>query len=95
MKWRYQPVWADSNGERTFGLCEVYLDADGKLEMWTESMEMGAIGNDMEDLVGTCARMLVDAQKWVPVEHAALQVGETFAQTGVDVRQLEIQFGVR
>lgn len=95
MSWRYQPVWSDNNSERMFGICEVYLDTHGKLAMWTESMEMAPIGDDIEDLTKTCAMMLVDAQKWVPVEHATMHVGMTFAQTEVDVRQLEIQFGVR
>ncbi len=95
MRWRYQPVWADYGDERAFGICEVYLDADGKLEMWTESMEIAPGGDDAEGLVKDCARMLVDAQKWLPVEHAAMEMGMTFTQTDADVRQLEIQFGVR
>lgn len=95
MKWRYQPVWAGHGDERIFGICEVYFDDDGKLENWTESMAISPSGDPVEELIQDCAMMLVDTQKWVPVEHAAIKVGMTFVQTGVDVRQLEIDFGVR
>src|SRR6478609_2507378 len=33
--WRYQPVYRDDPGGQTITLCEVYLDADGRLEGWT------------------------------------------------------------
>ncbi len=79
MKWRYQPVWADFQGERTYSLVEVYLDDDGKLDCWTaEPAVEVALGNDQEDLIAELTHMAEDARKWKPVDWADLKVGMTF-----------------
>jgi len=80
MSWRYQPVWFDhDNGERTYLLCEVYFDDDGKLSKWTVEPAMPVYGvDDVQDLRGSLTHMLADAYRWKPVAHSDLKVGTTF-----------------
>lgn len=82
MSWRYQPVWVDDGDQRIFSLCEVFLDADGKLRSWSEAQEIAPMGASViEDLIESLKLMLADAGKWEPVEFAELAVGMTFKRT--------------
>ena len=79
MSWRYQPVYIEHNVDdeviKEFSLCEVYLDSNDKLEMWTEKHEIAPHGNDIEDLVGSVELMLNDARRWKAVPFESLRVG--------------------
>lgn len=87
--WRYQPVWAEHNGEKVYSLCEVYFDGDGRLEHWTESPAMLPQGiGDVQELRGDLTRMLMDAYKWEAVEFKTLAPGMSFRRA-VTQEQME------
>ena len=81
--WRYQAVYiehdtADKEKTADFSICEVYLDKDGKLEMWTESHKMSPHGETLEELAEDLQFMTDDVRKWKPVPFNSLQVGMNF-----------------
>ena len=78
MSWHYLPVYVQHEKHRSYSLCEVYLDAHGKLDSWTEAMAVAPVGNDIPDLVGALNLMLQAAQKYEPVEYGTLKSGMTF-----------------
>lgn len=86
--WRYQPVFVLYGDEMVFSLCEVYFDADGGLEGWTEEPAMIPQGTTMEELSNDLAMMMGDLFKWKPVAHSALKVGMRFEPTGVNVEAM-------
>jgi len=73
--WRYQPVCRDDPGGQVITLCEVYLDADGRLEGWTENPAITPQGGTIADLIGDLFYMQMDATEWVPVSFDALSSG--------------------
>ena len=76
MTWRYQPVYVEhESGERTYSLCEVYFDAAGRLERWTQEPMMTPSGHDIADLTGTLGLMLRAARRWEPVLFSDLHTG--------------------
>jgi len=84
--WRYQAVYVERNIEENeksleFSICEVYLDKDGKLEMWTEDSKMSPFGNSIDELTNDLQFMINDVQKWKPVPFNSLQVGMDFKRT--------------
>ena len=77
--WRYQPVdYQDISGDTVFGLCEVYLDGDGRLESWTENKHIEPLGESLSELTGDLTRMLFDAGRWRPVAYSDLCAGYQF-----------------
>ena len=81
--WRYQAVYIERDIGKNekyleYSICEVYLDKDGKLEMWTEDHKMSPYGNTLKELKGDLKFMLDDVRKWKPVDFNSLQVGITF-----------------
>jgi len=79
MTWHYQPVYVESDGERAYSLCEVYLDDDGLLDSWTASRNIAAHGTDSADaLLADLERMIHDVRRWEPVEFDTLTVGMRF-----------------
>ena len=80
MNWRYQPIYYMSGGSPVYGLAEVYLDDDGRLENWTESTHIEASGGTLNELTADLNRMVVDAYRWVPVVYSDLRVGYKFEQ---------------
>lgn len=76
--WRYQPVWKDFGEQRVYSLCEVYIDADGKLESWTDDPAMIPQGEEPDELRMDLTHMLMDSMRWVPVAVDTLTVGMTF-----------------
>ncbi len=61
-------------------MCEVYLDDQDRLVNWTEELAVAPVGNDVEDLCLSMARMWVDAMCWVPVPSDSLAVGMEFSR---------------
>lgn len=81
--WRYQAVFieretAENEKALEYSICEVYLDKDEKLEMWTENYQISPHGDTVDELLGDLQYMIDDARKWKPVNFNSLQVGMTF-----------------
>ena len=77
--WRYQAVYNGDDDElRTFSICEVYLDKNGKLETWTENSSIAPSGWTLEELTGDLRLMLNDISRWKPVLFDSLQIGMIF-----------------
>ena len=81
--WRYQAVYnvkeiEDGKKHYTFSVCEVYLDEDGKLCMWTEDAFMKPIGEIHAELIQDLEHMLKDVKEWEPVRFDSLEEGMTF-----------------
>ena len=81
--WRYQAVYIEHNTdepEKTleFSICEVYLDKDDKLEMWTESRQISPMGDTIDELLGDLQLMIDDVRNWKPVGFNSLSVGMAF-----------------
>ena len=78
--WRYQVVYTinEYNKEREYSLCEVYLDENEKLEMWTENHAMRPYGDNEKELIEDLKIMLSDAKKWEAVPFQSLETGMTF-----------------
>ena len=81
--WRYQLVYTvnEHSELREYSICEIYLDENGKLKMWTESPAMRPYGNDEEELIGDLQLMLNDARSWDAVPFDALEKGITFKRS--------------
>lgn len=75
MPWRYQPVFTEQDGERTYSLCEVYFDEAGAFKGWSENEMVAPGGAELEELTGELTRMLVDAMSYVPVRFSDLKPG--------------------
>ena len=76
---RYQPVWTfDDRGVPVYFLCEVDLDAAGRLVAWRRTPNMGALGSDQTELIGDLSYMFADAVRWKPVALDDLKPGMTF-----------------
>lgn len=88
MGWRYQPIWWEDSGGRTFGICEMTLDQHDRLTGWDAEPFSWPQGDDMGQLTNDLVRMLVDAYRWQPVAYADLRVGMTF-EKAIDTRQAE------
>lgn len=78
MSWRYQPVFTEQDGLRSYSLCEVYFDAEGNFNGWTETEAIAPGGEEIEELSGDLARMMVDALSWEPVRFSDLKSGMVF-----------------
>jgi len=79
---RYQMVWtADRQGMRTYFLCEIDLDASGRLLAWHSDVERVAIGATEAELIGNLSYMFADAVGWKPVALDELKPGMTFDLT--------------
>ncbi|MCL2357076.1 MAG: hypothetical protein FWC70_07960 [Defluviitaleaceae bacterium] len=77
--WRYQVVIViRDNGSEEYSFCEIYLDKDGKLKGWTENLHIAAVGNDLDDLIGSLELMISDARQWKPVLAEDLKLGMVF-----------------
>jgi hypothetical protein len=84
--WRYQAVYIERDADENekileFSICEVYLDKDGKLKMWTESHRMSPYGETIDELIGDLQFMIDDVRKWQPVPFNSMQVGMDFERT--------------
>lgn len=77
MPWRYQPVFEDQDGERSFYMCEVYFDDAGNFNRWSD-MGVSPGGEDLEDMTADMTRMLVDAYSWKPARFSELRPGYVF-----------------
>ena len=88
MSWRYQPIWWEDTGGRTFGLCEMFFDQSDHLTSWNAEPFTWPQGDDMEQLTNDIVRMLVDAYRWRPVAFAELRAGMTF-EKAIDNKQAE------
>ncbi len=86
--WRYQPVLVRQGEESYLSLCEVYLDAEGRLSAWT-GPGMSPQGNDAEDLEGDLANMLAETRRWAAVPRDELKVGMAFEERAVADRAAE------
>jgi hypothetical protein len=51
---RYQPVFIEQDGDRSYSLCEVYFDDAGNLTGWTESEKIALGREDIEVLRQIC-----------------------------------------
>ena len=85
MAWHYQPVYtiretSSGNPIKEYTICEVYLDADDKLELWTESHEINPFGESVEELLTDLEMMSNDCKRWMPVEFTALTPGMIFEE---------------
>ena len=78
MTWRYQAVWCEHEKDRAYTICEVNLDDAGRLEYWTESPEMSASGDSLEELQRDLGRMCQACRDWEPVAFERLRPGMTF-----------------
>jgi hypothetical protein len=80
MGWRYQPVFTEQDGERSYSLslCEVYFDNAGNLTGWTESEKIAPGREDIEVLTADLSRMMVDAMSNEPMRFSDLKSGMTF-----------------
>lgn len=78
MTWRYQPVWIGPPEDPSYSLTEVYLDAEGRLENWTQTEAITPTGNSIDDLTAELGRMQEDANNYKPVAFSALKVGMVF-----------------
>ena len=87
MGWRYQPVFTEQDGERSYSLCEVYFDDAGNLTGWTESEMIAPGGEDIEVLTADLSRMMVDAMSYEPMRFSDLKSGMTFKPQGFNGRQ--------
>ena len=81
--WRYQAVFGENENDfdgtcNVYTICEVYLDADGKLEFWTESEAIAASGETIEELTADLQLMLKDISTWQPIHFDSLEIGMTF-----------------
>lgn len=75
MAWRYQPVFTEQDGERSYTLCEVYFDDLGFLTDWTENEMVAPGGAELEELTADLSRMMVDALSYEPVRFTDLKPG--------------------
>ena len=82
MSWHYMPVWREnSNGDRYWVLCEVYLDKAGRLHMWQEDPENIPSGEgDVQSLRAVLAMMLLDACRYVAVPYDEMNIGDAFTK---------------
>ena len=78
MGWRYQPVFTEQDGERSYSLCEVYFDDAGNITGWTESEKIAPGREDIEVLTADLSRMMVDAMSYEPMRFSDLKSGMTF-----------------
>jgi hypothetical protein len=78
MGWRYQPVFTEQDGERSYSLCEVYFDDAGNITGWTESEKIAPDREDIEVLTADLSRMMVDAMSYEPMRFSDLKSGMTF-----------------
>jgi len=81
--WRYQAVYVVYNGkedelDREYSICEVYLDKDDKLEMWTENFRKGPYGSSFDSLIKDIQLMMDDVRKWKAVPFKSLKEGMVF-----------------
>jgi hypothetical protein len=81
--WRYQAVYIEREiGEnekvKEYSICEIYLDKDEKLEMWTENPSIAPYGLSHDELVGSLHLMLEDVEKWEAVPFDSLCIGMAF-----------------
>jgi hypothetical protein len=65
--WRYQAVYIEREiGEnekvKEYSICEIYLDKDEKLEMWTENPSIAPYGLSYDELIGSLHLMLEDVE---------------------------------
>jgi len=85
VSWRYQAVYSENaDGVRSYSICEVYFDDDGKLTAWTESMEISPYGSSLEELVGDLDMMREDIKNWESVPVGGLEVGMGFVRRCFD-----------
>ena len=77
MPWRYQPVYLDEDGDRSYYLCEVYFDAANNFERWGE-IGASAGGEDIPELTDNLTQMIVDSYAWKPVRFSDLRPGMRF-----------------
>lgn len=82
MSWRYQPVRRKKYNVYTVTLCEVYFDADGRLESWTGAI--APAGDTIEELFADLHSMMEDASEWKVVNFDDLRVGMTFERLAED-----------
>jgi hypothetical protein len=88
MTWRFQPVYSDSFGERTYSLCEVYFDTDDRLMHWTQENTLTPLGDSsISDLLDDLQEMLSDAALWKPVPYDSLRIGMTFERANHNVHE--------
>jgi hypothetical protein len=81
--WRYQAVYIEKDNheggtDKAFSICEVYLDEDDKLEMWTEKPNMSPYGESVEELTGDLETMLEDVKRWKSVNFELMEKGMIF-----------------
>ena len=77
MAWRYQPVICSDDAGEYLSICEVYFDASGRFDRWTEAGRWPA-GEDIPELASDLVRMLMDTWKWKPVRCVDLKPGYEF-----------------
>lgn len=73
--WHYLPVFTEERDERVYGLCEVHIGADDRVQSWTKSMFMYPSGNDLSDMSGELGYMLLDCRRWEPIAFGDLKPG--------------------
>jgi hypothetical protein len=84
---RYQPVFIEQDGDRSYSLCEVYFDDAGNLTGWTESEKIALGREDIEVLTADLSRMMVDAMSYEPMRFSDLKSGMTFKHKVFDEPQ--------
>jgi hypothetical protein len=99
MSWHYLPVYQDTKWEfkgepqitRSFGFIEVYLDDDGKLEMWSQwdnpEKAQAPYGETIKELRGDLDNMLNDINRWQPENYEELKTGMRFKRRKTNYRE--------
>jgi hypothetical protein len=88
MPWRYQPVYTEDEGGRSYSICEVYFDEAGNLTQWTVNPAIEPRGEDWESLSEDLVRMLVDTYSWMPIRFEDIKAGVVFQKRiSMDDRQ--------
>lgn len=66
MSWRYQPFFEENDDGPLFFIGEVYFDAEGNLEAWTNQPEFPS-GENQDEMTSDLTRMIVDCWSWEAV----------------------------
>jgi len=82
--WHYQPVYTETPDKQCeYSVCEVYLDADGLLEYWTEKVNISPYGESVEELISDLQLMIQDVAKWKAIPFDSLEAGALLEQNEI------------
>jgi hypothetical protein len=83
--WRYQAVYVEyGEGKeiiREYSICEVCIDKDDKLEVWTLNYNKSPLGSSLDSLIKDIQLMMDDVRHWKAVPFKSLKEGMVFEHT--------------